>query len=93
MTVIGEILRSLRLESGLSLRDVKDLSKRLAATWHLCTLSQCPSSLGSGVCELISDLAGMGGRQDDVVEPIRLRSANLVDVAAEKFPFVSVPIR
>jgi hypothetical protein len=93
VTVIGEILRSLRLESGLSLRDVKDWSKRLAATWHLCTLSQCPSSLGSGVCELFSDSAGMGGRQGDVVEPIRLRSANLVDVAAEKFPFVSVPIR
>jgi hypothetical protein len=35
----------------------------------------------------------MGGRQDNVVEPIWLRSANLVDVAAEKFPFVSVPIR
>ena len=33
MTVIGEILRSLRLESGLSLRDVKDRSKRLAAKW------------------------------------------------------------
>jgi transcriptional regulator with XRE-family HTH domain len=31
--VIGEILRSLRLESGLSLREVKGRSKRLAATW------------------------------------------------------------
>jgi transcriptional regulator with XRE-family HTH domain len=30
---IGEILRSLRLESGLSLRGVKDRSKRLAALW------------------------------------------------------------
>ena len=33
MAVIGEILRSLRLESGLSLRDVKDRSKGLAALW------------------------------------------------------------
>jgi len=29
----GEILRSLRLRSGLSLRDVKDRSKRLAVLW------------------------------------------------------------
>jgi hypothetical protein len=34
-----------------------------------------------------------GGRQDDVVEPLWLRSADLVDVAAEKFPFASVTIR
>ena len=33
MRGIGEILRSLRLESGLSLRGVKDRSKRLAALW------------------------------------------------------------
>jgi hypothetical protein len=34
-----------------------------------------------------------GGRQHDVVEPLRLRSADLVAVAAEKFPFASVTIR
>lgn len=33
MRGIGEILRSLRLESRLSLRDVKDRSKRLAVLW------------------------------------------------------------
>jgi len=38
-------------------------------------------------------LAVMGGRQHHVVEPLRLRSADLVEVATEEFAFVPAPIR
>jgi transcriptional regulator with XRE-family HTH domain len=45
VTGIDGILRSLRLETGLSLRDVKDRSKRLAALWGNRSYEFCASWL------------------------------------------------